>query len=456
MVEQAVYMADLRRRAEEPPTDESRPAITMVQQKADRHPAPAKAPKAKASQRAASPNTRPAAAPLRPVQADRPVSRPAVVESARLAAEPATEQAMANPRIAHEPLKTVVPLIDTAPSPLPEAIVPPAAEVVEVFEVFDEETPPAALWPDEPVIMPAPEVAGQDSLEIGLFDYQAIEPPAVQAEPDTFAGEPAALGLSYGPELVADEVLPYDADRAEAAAVEPAEAAPAVFDNEVLDTFEQLLELAYADRAEPPAPGPEPRAELPADQAVPLDPEAPAPIAPNIFEDFVVSHAKPEAAPAIETIIAAANEQPLEETFVQLSFYLAETPSDAEHPVLRKTLQELAELVSPDSDDAALEEEVAITPQLTQQLLTLLRAVGYDNPREVLLAFVQERNFEFLVQAVRHLSQLCNDDNRHELLHKQAAMLVATSDASLAARLGGAILSLILGNVPRAVLKPAL
>jgi hypothetical protein len=107
-------------------------------------------------------------------------------------------------------------------------------------------------------------------------------------------------------------------------------------------------------------------------------------------------------------------------------------------------LKNLAELLSrSSSDDSAEAEKVTITPELTQQLLTLLQVVGYDNPREVLLAFVKQHDFEFLLQAIRHLSQLFNDDDRQELLHKQATIIALTSDEPLTARLGKAILSLM-------------
>jgi len=243
---------------------------------------------------------------------------------------------------------------------------------------------------------------------------------------------------------VTGDALPGSAYLAEAAALTQHEA---IFDDEVMDTFEQLLEIIDKELAEIPTPELEQHpetAELLEYQVILMNPETPEPIESNAFEEFVASIAKPEAIPDLDTIMTSANEQTLEETLVRLSLYLSEAEQDSEiPPVIQKTLRNLAELLpGAGSADPAEKEKLSITPELTLHLLTLLRSVGYDNPQEVLLTFVKEHDFEFLVAAVRHLSQLCDND-RQELLHISSASTASKSEGALTIHLGKAILSLM-------------
>ena len=339
-----------------------------------------------------------------------------------------------------EPIKLETAPGDTTYYPPAEDILPVAQEV---FSVFDEETPPLAPQPNAQASTQVSEAVSQDqSGHDRLFDFQELEPSIDEIEPYATDGRPLKIFYEGEEPLVAKEALPHSTDLAEAGILPRYEA---IFDYEVMDTFEQLLELVYGELGKIHTPELEQHAELIDDQVILINPETPESIEPNAFEEFVASIAKPEVIPDLGTIMTSANEQTLEETLMQLSLYLTETSPDSENPpVIQKTLKDLAELLSRSSSDNATEEKkMVITPELAQQLLTLLRAVGYDNPQEVLLAFVKQHDFEFLLQAIRYLSQLCNDDDRKELLYKQATITASKSDESLTARLGGAILSLM-------------
>ncbi len=357
---------------------------------------------------------------------------------------PAINKPFADSRYAaiEEPAKPEAITGDTAHYPLPEAMLP---ATVAISGVFDEATLVAAPQPNAQASTQEPEGAGQDQPELdSLFDFQELQPSIDEIEP--YAADVDPLQPFYEDEpLVTEEALLRSTDLAEVVVLSQPET---VFDDEVMDTFEQLLEFVYGELAEIYTPELEQHAEsaeLIDNQVIFMNPETPEPIEPNAFEEFVASFPKPEVTPDLDTIVAEANEQTLEETLVQLSLYLAEVPPDAGNPpVIQKTLRELAELVSRNSnDDETGKEKVAFTPELTQKLLTLLRAVGYDNPQDVLLTFVKEHDFEFLLQAIRHLSQLCNDDDRKELLHVQAIITPSESDESVTNRLGKAILSLM-------------
>ncbi len=317
-----------------------------------------------------------------------------VAEEQNTANKPVAAHDHADPE---EPIKFKAAPGDTAWPTLAEDIRP---VTVEISSVFDDPTPVFTLQPDAPAPAQMLEAIVLDQPEADrLSDFQELESSIDEVEPYTDI-----------PGLVEARGLPQH---------------EAIFDDEVMDTFEQLIELVYVEVATIPSSGIEQPLKLLEGQAILTRPEVPEPIEPNIFEEFVASITKPKDIPDLDTIMTSANEQTLEETLVQLSLYLTETGQDSESPpVIQKTLRNLAELLSGDgSDDTVEKDKLSITPELTQQLLTLLRAVGYDSPQEVILAFVKEHNFEFLVAAIRHLSQLCDND-RHELLHIQSALLL--------------------------------
>jgi hypothetical protein len=110
--------------------------------------------------------------------------------------------------------------------------------------------------------------------------------------------------------------------------------------------------------------------------------------------------------------------QPLEETLVQLVVYLKEVAEDQRADTIRESIQNLgealAQVYAPLTE--ATERVQPMTPELTQRLLTLLKAVGYQNPGEALVAFVSRHDIEFLLQAIRYLSRLANADYRQEFL----------------------------------------
>jgi hypothetical protein len=203
------------------------------------------------------------------------------------------------------------------------------------------------------------------------------------------------------------------------------------FDHEVMEAFGQLLVLARNE--ETPRLFSEPtetseQTELPA---------------VNTFEEFVASQPQPEIALSIDTVAAQAHNQPLDETFVQLGFYLVEAPLDSpRHTAIEVALRDVVEYIE------ATDVELEVTPELTQKLLALIHAVGYDNPRKVLVECVTSHDFEFLVQAVRHLHQLTGVNNQRELLAQYSATFFSMDiDEPFAGRLGKAIFHLITTKV---------
>lgn len=162
------------------------------------------------------------------------------------------------------------------------------------------------------------------------------------------------------------------------------------------------------------------------------------------FETFIDEQPVTEEPITLEVIQEQiANEQPLEQTFVQLAQHLKNNlheaqdtakPSDEDTPALSELevelnaiLQEIVEILPTvySINKETQEKRINITPEMTQKLLMLLRSIGYQNPRDALIEFVQLRGLTFLFQAIQCMCQLNHEKNRKEFLTK---VLTLTSD----------------------------
>lgn len=252
------------------------------------------------------------------------------------------------------------------------------------------------------------------------------------------------------------------------------------FDDEVMETFERLRELVdAADEDEEEEAGTVPLADVDhADRPEPewaadLKAETPRPVQPETFEELVMVEAEAGEKPGdIEELTSDAAGRPLEETFARLALYLVESDEAVHDPdsaaphapqaaeTIEEALRSVAELLLPagaaaelaDKDEKS-EEKPRVTPELTLKLLTLLRAVGYDRPEEVLLELIRRHSFEFLAQTVRYLYRLCDDDNRWELAQSTRSLIIPEPALPLTTRLGKSIIALL--TVPQAAPETA-
>ncbi len=168
----------------------------------------------------------------------------------------------------------------------------------------------------------------------------------------------------------------------------------------------------------------------------------------------------------LETIIEQADEQPLEQTFVQLAHYLADTlqesqiadvdtakvsdetvPEQSKQFIeLRAILQDIAEVLplSYYVDEETSEQHIKITPELTEQLLLLLRSLGYEQPKEALVEFVRVYGLTFLLQAIQYMCQLSNTIEQQEFL-ASTSVAVTRDDTTddYGSLLGKAVLRLL-------------
>jgi hypothetical protein len=158
------------------------------------------------------------------------------------------------------------------------------------------------------------------------------------------------------------------------------------------------------------------------------------------FEQFVAIHPADEEV-TIESIHAQANEQPLEQTFVQLVEYLVGPIEEAEDDALNEGIQEIREALS----DCYITTEAGatkfqMTPEMTDNLLVLLKELGYQNPGELLVNFVNKFGPTFFLQSIEYLCKLNDDDSRQKL--------VISSDDTSISRLSKLLIKLVIGTHP--------
>ncbi len=169
------------------------------------------------------------------------------------------------------------------------------------------------------------------------------------------------------------------------------------------------------------------------------------PVENPAFEAFVTAQPLSEEV-ALEAIKAKSSEQPLEQTLIQLVEYVAYSAEvDEQLEPLLAIIKDIEKSLptyyfEQKSDEITLQ----ITPEMTDKLLTLLRELGYQNPREALISMVNKFGFAFLLQSLTYLFQSADEDNRRELLSISVPTSVA-DDKPLTV-LSKLILKLVMGK----------
>ncbi len=213
-------------------------------------------------------------------------------------------------------------------------------------------------------------------------------------------------------------------------------------DAETTELFEQLLAMSVEADEETTSTfvklvGEQSEAQVPKEVTVEVTSDV------NVFADFLDIQPESEETIDIETIVTNANEQPLEETFAQLIELLEGGSFDSTD--VMSAIKDFSKAFAYSNREHSTErEELLVTPAITQKLLDLLRAIGYENPQEALLGLISRHDLEFLVQAMRYLAQLANPDNQHEFLRSNPVSHTFKYVIEPAAtRLGRSILLLI-------------
>ncbi len=133
----------------------------------------------------------------------------------------------------------------------------------------------------------------------------------------------------------------------------------------------------------------------------------------NSFEEMVRKHPPRELGINIDSIRASANEQPLEETFVQLASILPENSKQIEE--IKTALAELSEILFK-VDDETDSESMLLSTESISKILALINTLGYDNPKQALLKLVSGHDLPFLAQNMKYLTQAASRIEKHEIL----------------------------------------
>lgn len=218
------------------------------------------------------------------------------------------------------------------------------------------------------------------------------------------------------------------------------------FDSEVMETYEQLTALGIAR----------------SDTLGSLEIEDTAVEAPELTTDTevvdtsdfeaLVAVQPAEGEPiALEVIQEQADEQPLEQTLLQLVEHLSGSVEAQGQDALREAIYEVeAALPACYATGETGEIKLQVTPEMIEKLLILLRALGYQHPSEALLRFVAKYDVAFLLQALEYICRLDNDINRQNTLIASSAA-DTTDDDSARLRLG----KLLFRFVTKATLEPS-
>lgn len=223
-----------------------------------------------------------------------------------------------------------------------------------------------------------------------------------------------------------------------------------LFEPEIIETYKELMELTVTHEPE----------QLTLEEPIPTETHAEEDGEMTVdFAIFIAEQPEVEEVVPLETMIEQADEQPLEQTFVQLARYLSDTLQENQDTAeasdddmlelsdkyveVRAILQDIAEILPArySVNEETQDQRLPITPEMTQNLLLLLRSLGYEQPREVLIEFVRLHRLAFLLQALQYMCQLNNEENRQEF-YVQSTTYAPSDDGTARLRLGKVLLGL--------------
>lgn len=206
-----------------------------------------------------------------------------------------------------------------------------------------------------------------------------------------------------------------------------------LFETETIETYHELRDLI----AEPVVKNTVSAVNIESETEGELEP-----VESLTFEAFVATQTVSEEV-TIENIIEQSNEQPLEKTLVQLVEYMSDYAEDDEQLEPLLAIIKVLEKSLPKHNFALEAEEIKlqISPEITDNLLMLLRELGYQNPREVLVSMVNRFGYTFLLRSLTYLFQLADEDKCIELLIISTP--APSSDDSPHSRLGNLVFKLI-------------
>lgn len=359
-----------------------------------------------------------------------------------------------------EPLRELVPIDVVQVETFAGADVKPIAEVVRAEPLRIDEfykIPPAEaeviITPTETALeLPATEleVAPEMAIDMAIPDQEtelAIMPDVglVKDAGDIFEADLPVQTESTNVTAGDTENTPEARTAREIVTRETLEA---TFEPETIDTYLQIAALsAVSEKSEAMPVG------ITAEQLDGLDdPVLPAPITmSNSFETFLAARPSPESTVTLETLRELADERPVEDSLTLLVEYLAEPPvATPEQAALREIVREIelalpACFVEQEGEQEDAPPIVRVTPEMTDNLLKLLRVMGYQNPGDSLVRTVSDSGSPFLIDALSYICEMTGDDRRD--LFKASATDPIDEDSKL--RFGRILIGLLAGRSAR-------
>lgn len=144
----------------------------------------------------------------------------------------------------------------------------------------------------------------------------------------------------------------------------------------------------------------------------------------------------------LEIIQEKASLQPLEETLQQFIQFVAETKDPETHPEIGEILQAIeTALYKHEPYSIEGKKSIVVTPELALHLMTLLRLLGYEEPKEVLADYLNTHGLESLLRALITACSLYSNELTKEVL--TPSVIASIDDQSVRERVAKLIFGLI-------------
>jgi hypothetical protein len=166
---------------------------------------------------------------------------------------------------------------------------------------------------------------------------------------------------------------------------------------------------------------------------------------PGIVEAIDLT-ASPEQAAAQEVVTA------LQELEAAIAASLSEVQQHSQPLVefASDTSDEVITIFDQSQSDQDLEtaldpriQQLSLTPLVTEKIINLLRAIGYEEPQDALLELAEIYGVDVTLQAFQHIASLVNKQEYREILAFSTSSNVSDSKQSTSARIGSALLWLL-------------
>jgi hypothetical protein len=134
----------------------------------------------------------------------------------------------------------------------------------------------------------------------------------------------------------------------------------------------------------------------------------------NSFEKYIESQTYIETTYTLEEIVLEANDQELETTLIQLAEFVSVPPLESEET--RQSIEKITDIKKLISEihQELFTHYLESDQNFETAQIVLLRVVGYEEPDKALIKLITKYGINFLLDALLHLYQLTNKDERFE------------------------------------------